>query len=69
MSAHDLETVHVLLRQARERADLSRPELADRLGVSVRTIARQEAGMATLPIGLAMRWMRECNARLLLRIA
>lgn len=65
----DLETVHLLLRQARERARLSQPQLADRLGVSVRTVRRHEAGMAALPIGLSMRWMRECGARLLLRIA
>lgn len=43
-----------LLRGARESAGLSRAQLADRIGVSMRQIARYEAGHSSIPFDIAI---------------
>jgi DNA-binding XRE family transcriptional regulator len=57
-----------LLREARQRAELTQHMLADRLGITQQAVSRAERWSSNPTIDLMRRWLAECGFRLGLRI-
>lgn len=57
----DRPPLALLLRRARRHADLTQPELADRLGISKRSVAGYETGETAPPATIVARWLHVCG--------
>ena len=57
-----------MLRAAREEADLTQAELADRLGVSQQAVARAERCESNPTVALMARWAAACGVELTIEI-
>ena len=60
----ELEPPGYLLRLARERANLTQRELAERLGVSQQAVARSERWDSNPTVAFLRRWADACGAEL-----
>lgn len=61
---YDAAEMGGVIREARKSAELTQAELAERLGVSRRTIVRAEAGDEGISIETAIQALGECGVAL-----